>query len=589
MATIQGIYIALFGRPADPLGLEYWNENTNNGQDLGFLIGRLTDSAEYKDRMLGKDDGEIIDMLYQSLFGRAPDEAGKEFFLEHLTDGTMSLETIAINILNGAKGADALVIANKLVAANAFTASLDTPEKIEAYVGDAAAELGREFLAPITADKASIPTSEQVNDAIGELVNPTLPEPGPEVPGGGGGGGGGGNPPLFDVDRQDDWGNLIAGNKDGFLYAGTGNSADGFAISTVTTKGVAIELGLDMRYKGDGNDVVATNNVFDVDLNRLADVRFAYSVSGIDLKQFSYVLSIESQAKDPSDPADIVTFSLALENGALVWNGPNNSKIDDDGGNLNITQNIEAIGWLTDGFKIGDAYDIKLAAYVKGTQVEVAGTKIQIVSDAPTADLHDTAAGFNGGNTLYVGTGNPNGVSNSNVDFFTVEYADIKLAIAPWFSGTSANLTFEATTTDGVTNVEMDLNSANRFAYSVESGTEIDLSKYKIVLRIDGDSGAGTSFSEFTLEKGSNTAAPGKNNANSEYVWTRETGGDITDDGGDSAGTVTQNIQSFGWYDHDTGNANPLAGIYDVILEAWDKSSNTLVAYNHVIFHYDPI
>lgn len=84
MATIQGIYIALFGRPADPGGLAYWNGVTNNGTDLSKLIGQLTASQEYLDRFKGKTNAEIVTTIYQSLFGRAPDAGGLDFFSKGL-------------------------------------------------------------------------------------------------------------------------------------------------------------------------------------------------------------------------------------------------------------------------------------------------------------------------------------------------------------------------------------------------------------------------------------------------------------------------------------------------------------------------
>jgi hypothetical protein len=55
MASIQGIYVALFGRPADPTGLDHWNEVTNGGADLAN-IGDLTGTAEYQDRFTGLTD-----------------------------------------------------------------------------------------------------------------------------------------------------------------------------------------------------------------------------------------------------------------------------------------------------------------------------------------------------------------------------------------------------------------------------------------------------------------------------------------------------------------------------------------------------
>jgi len=53
MATIQGVYVALFGRPADPAGLAYFNGVTNNGADL-TQIGALASTQEYQDRFAGQ-------------------------------------------------------------------------------------------------------------------------------------------------------------------------------------------------------------------------------------------------------------------------------------------------------------------------------------------------------------------------------------------------------------------------------------------------------------------------------------------------------------------------------------------------------
>ena len=42
MASIQGIYLAFFGRPADPLGLEDRQEQTNNGADHSVMLHALS-------------------------------------------------------------------------------------------------------------------------------------------------------------------------------------------------------------------------------------------------------------------------------------------------------------------------------------------------------------------------------------------------------------------------------------------------------------------------------------------------------------------------------------------------------------------
>ncbi|WP_312794196.1 DUF4214 domain-containing protein [Tianweitania sp.] len=197
MATIQGIYIALFGRPADPAGLAYWEAETKGGTDLSGLIGRLTQSDEYLDRFEGQSPGEAISTIYQALFGREPDAAGLAFFVDALASGSQTIETIAINILDGARNNDAAIIENKEAAADLFTASLDTPEEIAAYTGDDAADAGRAFISQVTADPASVPTQQEVDQSIDQgVVNPpeTPTQPEPPIGGGGSGGGGGGNP-----------------------------------------------------------------------------------------------------------------------------------------------------------------------------------------------------------------------------------------------------------------------------------------------------------------------------------------------------------------------------------------------------------
>lgn len=152
MATIQGIYIALFGRPADPVGLNFWSGVTNNGSDLAKLVGQLTAAKEYTDRFTGMDNEKIINSIYQSLFGRDADSEGMTFFTNALKNGTQTIETIAINILDGAQGSDKALIEGKIAAADLFTTHLDQQIEIDAYAGNPAAAVGRDYITSITKD-----------------------------------------------------------------------------------------------------------------------------------------------------------------------------------------------------------------------------------------------------------------------------------------------------------------------------------------------------------------------------------------------------------------------------------------------------
>ena len=165
MATLPGIYLALFGRPADPLGLAFFNAQTNGGQDL-TSIGSLSGTAEYQGRFEGMSKSDVINSIYVSLFGRSADDAGLNFFVQEWDAGRQDINSIAINILDGAKGDDLTIINNKLTASLNFTAHLDMQAEVDAYKGDFAAETGRDFLDGITTDTSTIPDDEVTDQQI---------------------------------------------------------------------------------------------------------------------------------------------------------------------------------------------------------------------------------------------------------------------------------------------------------------------------------------------------------------------------------------------------------------------------------------
>lgn len=162
MASIQGVYIALFGRPADPLGLGFFNSATNNGANL-TAIGDLASTAEYQNRFTGQSTTQIITTIYRSLFNRDPDLAGLTFFSTALANKTLSINNIAIAIFDGAQGADITIRDLKVAAANAFTAQIDTVAEINGYTGTAAAASGVAFITGVT---TTAPTAEQVAAAV---------------------------------------------------------------------------------------------------------------------------------------------------------------------------------------------------------------------------------------------------------------------------------------------------------------------------------------------------------------------------------------------------------------------------------------
>src|ERR1700754_2577127 len=113
MASIQGIYVALFGRPADPAGLAFYNQVTDNGADLS-KIGDLTSSAEYLSRLEGKSASGIVETIFENLFNREADEAGLNYWADRLESKSVSINDVAIAILDGAQGDDSKTVDAKI-------------------------------------------------------------------------------------------------------------------------------------------------------------------------------------------------------------------------------------------------------------------------------------------------------------------------------------------------------------------------------------------------------------------------------------------------------------------------------------------
>jgi hypothetical protein len=181
-AQIQGIYNALFNRPADPNGIGYFGLLTNGGKDL-TAIGDLTNTAEYLDRFTGLSREEIIQSLYQSLFGRTGDAAGVKFFADELEAGRQSINSIAINILDGAQGADKDLVDKKIDAANKFTSAIDTQAERDDYNGatnPSSLTKAADFLSKVTATSPTV-TQADADAAVADLGGTPLPATGDDV------------------------------------------------------------------------------------------------------------------------------------------------------------------------------------------------------------------------------------------------------------------------------------------------------------------------------------------------------------------------------------------------------------------------
>jgi hypothetical protein len=173
---VQKIYIAYYGRPADTVGLAFWESQLEaTGGNLNAIIGSFGASSEFDTRFGGLSDSSLISNIYQQLFGRDPDAGGLAFYLAELQAERMTLQSISISVLNGAQNNDLNIINNKTAASTLFTSSLANG-KFE-YEGSAAANSASTWLAKIdetyTTEMLTTSTSTFISRP---LASTTIPE-----------------------------------------------------------------------------------------------------------------------------------------------------------------------------------------------------------------------------------------------------------------------------------------------------------------------------------------------------------------------------------------------------------------------------
>ena len=182
--AVQRLYVAYFNRPADPVSMSVYEsllptDRVATQAELQALAETyFSPSTEYQSMYAGKSNTQIVDQLYQNIFGRAAEVDGLVYWAAELTAGRQTVASIALQLSYSAQGTDAAVVANRIEAANSFTTSLDTAAEITGYSGDAAAASARTWLQTVGSDDASKDAAiAGVDTAISDAVDAGTPKP----------------------------------------------------------------------------------------------------------------------------------------------------------------------------------------------------------------------------------------------------------------------------------------------------------------------------------------------------------------------------------------------------------------------------
>jgi len=168
--AVQKLYVAYFSRPADKAGLAYWEGIvTANGGNTSAVAVAFANSQEYKDTFAGQSQYQIVNTIYMNLFGRTAEPAGLDYWGQGLINGRVTIAEAVVAISTSAQGTDATAYSNKVKASVAFTDALDTSTEILGYSGTAANLAAKTFLAGVT-DVASTLTNAIVPATLNSSI-----------------------------------------------------------------------------------------------------------------------------------------------------------------------------------------------------------------------------------------------------------------------------------------------------------------------------------------------------------------------------------------------------------------------------------
>ena len=192
---IQRIYISYFGRPADYLGLQYWEKifsdkgmplsmdeaslSYPNGGNVRALIDTFVLSEESRGLYTGSD-AAYVNAVYLNIFNRNSEDAGRKFWAGFVARNELSRAQVVMRILSGAQNDDAVIVRKKVQAATYFTNALAKGSVyILNYTGDNINEAARQLLAEIAATTDMTAFQARIDAFLEAMISTG---PGPAIP-----------------------------------------------------------------------------------------------------------------------------------------------------------------------------------------------------------------------------------------------------------------------------------------------------------------------------------------------------------------------------------------------------------------------
>ncbi|SDC96201.1 protein of unknown function [Desulfurella multipotens] len=170
---VQELYIAAYGRPADPAGLQYWTNVLNqNGNNIGAIVSNFTNSTEANNlygTISSSNLPTVLNNIYENLFNRPIDQVGLQYWENTYNQYHMSVGDLAYAIMQGAQNSDVTVIDNKIATAQTITNYLASNPNISITQGEV--PLLDNFLKSVS---TSVPSLNDIQNFLNNMNNQNI-------------------------------------------------------------------------------------------------------------------------------------------------------------------------------------------------------------------------------------------------------------------------------------------------------------------------------------------------------------------------------------------------------------------------------
>ena len=198
---LQKLYIAYFGRPGDPSGINYWLSRSNESLTLRSISNELSRQDEYKEHISCNRSFDFkINQLYLNLFNRKVDFKGLNYWMEMVTRHEYKISDIVYELVSSSKKpysvtpdqekSDITILQNKTLVAELFTKQISKsitlinlykPDSISPWVSGNSFIRVSNFLNHINYQTASIKEVDQLIFSLSDTSINLLTSPAIEI------------------------------------------------------------------------------------------------------------------------------------------------------------------------------------------------------------------------------------------------------------------------------------------------------------------------------------------------------------------------------------------------------------------------